>query len=68
MFAGNFDEREFAREDCSASRPKHDPPCRVAVDGHIEGYNNEREVYEPSASVGNGVENCGENCVSSKVR
>ena len=38
--------------DCSASRPKHNPPCRVAVDGHIEGYNNEEEVGEPSASAG----------------
>ena len=26
--------------DCSASRPQHNTPCRVAVDGHIEGYNN----------------------------
>ena len=56
------------RGDCSASRPKHNPPCRVAVDGHIEGYNNEREVDDPSASVGNGKEKRGDNCGSSKVR
>ena len=40
-----------ARGDRSASRPKHDPPCKVGGDGHIEGCNNEREVDEPSAGV-----------------
>ena len=25
------------RRDCSDSRPKHNPPCRVAVDGLAEG-------------------------------
>ena len=46
------------RGDCSASRPKHHPPCGMAVDGLAEGYNNERKVDEPSASVRNGVEKC----------
>ena len=26
---------EPVRGDCSASRPKHDPPCRMAVDGRV---------------------------------
>ena len=57
-----------ARRDCAASRPKHNPPCGGAVDGHTEGYNNEGEVDEPGASEGIGVEKCGDNCGSSKVQ
>ena len=52
---------QLAKRDCPASRPNHNPPCRVAVDGLAEGYNNEREVNEPNASVRNGRE-CGDNC------
>ena len=54
--------------DCSASRPKHNPPCRVALDGLAEKWSNEEVVDQPGASVGNGVEKCGDNCESSKVR
>ena len=66
MFAADFNERlgiVTCERGCSASRPKHNPPCRVAVDGLIDG-----EVDEPSASVGEDVEKCGDNCGSSKVR
>ena len=52
----------------SNRRPKHNPPCTVAVDGHAEGNNNEGEVDDPSANVGNGEQKCGDNCGSSKVR
>ena len=44
------------REDCSASRPKQNLPCRVAVDGLIDGYNSEGEVDEPGAGVEKVVE------------
>ena len=37
--------------DCSASRPKQNPPGRGAVDGLIDGYSSEGEADEPSASV-----------------
>ena len=33
-----------------------------------EGQSNEGAADEPSASVGNGVEKCGDHCESSKVR
>ena len=42
---------EPVRGDCSANRPKLTPPCEVAVDGHIDGFNSEREVDEPSAGA-----------------
>ena len=42
------------RGDCSACRPKQNPPSRVAVDGLIDGYNSEGEADEPGASVGKG--------------
>ena len=42
----------------------HDPPCRVAVDGLIEGYNSEAEVDEPGASAEKDVEKDEENCGS----
>ena len=45
-------ETSVARGDCSASRPN----------------NNEGEVVGLGASVGKGVEKCGDNCGSSKVR
>ena len=48
------------RVDCSANRPKQNPPCRGAVHGLAEGYNNEGEVNEPSAIVGNVIEKCGQ--------
>ena len=38
------------------------------MEGLAEGYDNEGEVDEPSASVGNGVEKCGDNCGPSKAR
>ena len=50
------------RGDCSASRPKQNPPCRGAVDGRAEGDSEKKVVDEPVASVGNGVEKCGDNC------
>ena len=56
------------RGDCSASRPKHNPPRRVAVDGHAEGKNDEGDVVELGVSEGEGVEKCGDNCASSRVR
>ena len=56
------------RRDCSANQPKHNTPCRVAVDGLIDGYNSEGEVDEPRAGVGKNVEKGEENGVSSKVR
>ena len=43
-------------------------PCRVAVHGLIDGYNSERRVDEPNASVRKGEEKCGDNCGSSKVQ
>ena len=52
--------------DCSASRPKRNPPLREAVDGLAEVYSNERVADEPCANVGNGLEKCGDNCGSSK--
>ena len=55
------------RRDCSASRPKHDPPCRVVVDGLAEGTNkrqtNHVQVQETefrSAETTAGQANCGE--------
>ena len=56
------------RGDCSASRPKHNPPCRVAVDGLIDEKNSEGEVDEPGASLGEDVEKSGDNRGSSKMR
>ena len=56
------------RGDCSVTRPKHKPPCGVAVDGLVEGYSREGEVDEPGASVGKDVEKCGDNRGSNKVR
>ena len=55
------------RRDCSASRPKLNPPCRVAVDGLIDGYNSEGEVDEPCAGVKKVVKEGEEKGVSSKV-
>ena len=40
-----------AREDCSASPPKHSFPSRAAVDW-FDGKNSEGEADEPGASVG----------------
>ena len=57
-----------ARRDCSDNRPKHNPPCRVAVDGDMDGYNREGEVDEPGAGVEKDVEEGEENGESSKVR
>ena len=48
------------RENCLASGPRHDPPCRVAVDRNINGYNNVREVDKPNASSGKCMEKCGD--------
>ena len=56
------------RGDCSASRPKHNPPCRVAADGLIDGCNSEGEVDEPGAGAEKDVEKGEENCGSSNVR
>ena len=71
MFAADFDERLgliiCEEEDYSASRPKHDPPCRVAVGGHIDGKNNERGVDEPGAGVDKGIEKGEDKSGSSKV-
>ena len=68
MLTADFDERlgliTCEEGDCSASRPKHDPPCRVAVDGHIDGYKNERGVDEPGAGAEKRLEEKG---VSSKA-
>ena len=58
----------LCERECSASRPKHNPPCRVAVDGLIDGCNSEGEVDEPGAGVEKDVQKCEENGVSSKVR
>ena len=44
------------RGNCSASRPRRNPPCREAVGGLAEGYNNDGKIDEPGASVRNGVE------------
>ena len=52
--------------DCSASRPKHNPLCRVAVDGLAEGQSGKGEVVGLGASVGNGVENGKEQGASNK--
>ena len=58
---------QSVRGDRPANQPQHNLPYRRAVAGLPEGYGNEREVDEPSASVGNGVEKRGANCGSSKV-
>ena len=58
----------FVRGDCPASRPKHNPPCRGAVDGLIDKFNSEGDVDEQGASVRKDVEKCGGICGSSKVR
>ena len=55
MYASDFDGR-LGLITCERG-----PPCTMAVDGHIEGYDNEGEVDEPSASVGSGAEKCGDN-------
>ena len=49
------------REDGAVSRPKHNPPCRVAVDGLIDGYNSEGQADEPGAGVEKDVEKDEEN-------
>ena len=49
-------------------RPKNNTPCRVAVDGLIDGYDSEGDGDGPSGSVGKDVEKSEENCGSRKVR
>ena len=71
MLAADFDERlgliTLLEGDCSARRPKHNPPCRVAVGGLANGSRSKGEFVGLLASVGHGAQNGEKKVVSSKV-
>ena len=66
MLAADSNESLPMRVDCSAKRPKKNPPCGVAAVEIVEGQSNEG-VIGLGASAGNGAGKSEVKSASSKV-